>query len=317
MTLAVSVTRLLRIGPLALLGLVASAPLGCGGPVAPESLGESASALTANDKTAFDYFLGKGLTATQAAGIVGNLDVESGIDPKAVQGGGPGRGIAQWSAGARWDTTAGDNVKSYASTNGADPLSLGLQLDFIWFELTTFPTYGLTKLRAATTVTAAVTAFAGSFEGCGACDTSARISDAQKALAAYGSDAPADGGGGGGTGVTTCVVASTGETGQCISTSACDALGDHVSTPGLCPGAADIQCCTSVLAEGGTAAPDGGGSAAAGGSANSGRNAADKGDSGGGCSTARHGDGADAMLLSLLGVVALAACGGRRRRRGS
>src|SRR4051794_15363078 len=53
----------------------------------------------ANDKVAFDFFLGKGLTPIQAAGIIGNLDQESGMSPTISQyGGGPGRGIAQWSA---------------------------------------------------------------------------------------------------------------------------------------------------------------------------------------------------------------------------
>ncbi len=62
---------------------------------------------TASDQIAFDYFVGKGLTDVQAAGIVGNLDQESGMSPTIAQyGGGPGRGIAQWSVGGRWDTDA-------------------------------------------------------------------------------------------------------------------------------------------------------------------------------------------------------------------
>lgn len=299
-------------------GVVVGA-VGCGDYSVREDLGENASALTANDKTAFDYFLGKGLTSTQAAGIVGNLDVESGMDPTAVQSGGPGRGIAQWSAGARWDTTTGDNVKSYASMHGADPLSLGLQLDFIWFELATFPSYGLAKLRAATTVTAAVSAFQTDFEACGACDGSTRVSDAQAALTAYGSDVPSDGG----VSVdaaATCVVAATGESGQCLSTAACDALGDHMSTPGLCPGAADIQCCTKTNAEAGTPLANGGdGGGSSSGSANGGGRGGDTGGSGasgGGCSTAGHGNGTNAALVSLLGLVALLARPRRRRRQG-
>src|SRR5438105_13835498 len=82
--------------------------VGCGksGPLPGESIGQDEEAITenANDKIAFDYFLGKGLTAVQSAGIIGNLDQESGMDPTISQfGGGPGRGIAQWSAGGRWD----------------------------------------------------------------------------------------------------------------------------------------------------------------------------------------------------------------------
>lgn len=289
---------------------------GCGVSSPSEDLGVSAAALNANDKIAFDYFLGKGLTPTQAAGIVGNLDVESGMDPTAVQSGGPGRGIAQWSAGARWDTTAGDNVKSYAMSHGADPLSLGLQLDFIWFELTTFPAYGLAKLRAATTVTQAVNAFQSAFEGCGACDSSARVTDAQMALAAYGSDVPADGGGGsGGDAGIACVVTTSGAAGECITTAACMALGDHVSTPGYCPGAADVQCCTALAgsSDGGIARPDGS-AGGGGGSGNGTGNNAGSPDGGGGCSTAPDASGGGSGMLLLMGVLLLRQRREARRR---
>ncbi len=45
---------------------------------------------------------------------------------------------------------------------------------------------------------------------------------------------------------TSCVVRTTNTPGVCISTSACQALGDHTSTPGYCPGAANIECCTPI-----------------------------------------------------------------------
>jgi len=40
-----------------------------------------------------------------------------------------------------------------------------------------------------------------------------------------------------------CFVATVGVTGECLPTSSCAALGKHTSTPGYCPGPADIQCC--------------------------------------------------------------------------
>jgi hypothetical protein len=153
-----------------------------------ESLASTSSALTANDQAAYDYFIGKGLTSFQAAGIIGNLDQESGMDPTISQyGGGPGRGIAQWSAGGRWDTDSNDNVLWYAGMQGASPYSLTLQLEFIWYELTTFSGYGLSELRSSTNVTDATIAFETYYEGCGECDQSTRISYAETALAAYGS----------------------------------------------------------------------------------------------------------------------------------
>src|SRR4029077_6177192 len=141
-----------------------------------EPVGQSEQALNSNDQTAFYFFVGKGLTNFQAAGIVGNLDQESNDDPTAVQyGGGPGRGIAQWSVGGRWDTDSGDNATAYASKMGESVWSLNLQLEFIWYELTSFSGYGLSSLKGSTDVTAATLAFMTDFEGCGVCDSTNRI----------------------------------------------------------------------------------------------------------------------------------------------
>jgi hypothetical protein len=178
---------------IALVALMAAA---CSAPP-DESVGTTGTAATAfaNDRPAYDYFLAKGLTSFQAAGIVGNLDQESGVDPTAVQAGGPGRGIAQWSAGGRWDTDAGDNLVAYAATQGQPTSSLNVQLDFIWFELESFSSYGLAKLRATTNVHDATVAFETDFEGCGACDEAARVTYAEDVLKAYGGDVPPSDGG--------------------------------------------------------------------------------------------------------------------------
>ena len=104
--------RMVRVVPL-LFPLLASAGCAETEEAGTEGVDETTQALQTfpNEKPAFDYFRLKGLTDIQSAGIVGNLDAESGLDPTIHQiGGGPGRGIAQWSAGARWDTTPGDNV---------------------------------------------------------------------------------------------------------------------------------------------------------------------------------------------------------------
>jgi uncharacterized protein (TIGR03382 family) len=155
---------------------------------APEAFDETEQAATtafANDKPAFDFFVGKGLTNFQAAGIVGNLDQESGVDPNSVQSGGPGRGIAQWSVGGRWDSSANDNVLAYAAQQGQVAKTLNLQLEFIWYELTTIG-YGYTQLEATTNVTDATIAFMAHYEICGTCASSQRVAYAQAVLAAYG-----------------------------------------------------------------------------------------------------------------------------------
>ena len=140
----------------------------------------------ANDQAAFDYFIGKGLTNFQAAGIVGNLDQESGVNPDSVQAGGPGRGIAQWSVGGRWDTSPNDNVEEYAAGQGESMTSLDLQLQFIWYELTNIG-YGYSTLKATTNVTDATIAFMDDYEICGDCLSSQRVSYAESVLSAYGS----------------------------------------------------------------------------------------------------------------------------------
>src|SRR5678816_3004847 len=86
---------------------------GCAGSVDDEGLSEEA--LSSSEHTAFNFFVSKGLTRVQAAGVVGNLIQESNVIPTAVQyGGGPGRGIAQWSVGGRWDSSYHDNMTWYA-----------------------------------------------------------------------------------------------------------------------------------------------------------------------------------------------------------
>jgi hypothetical protein len=177
--------RLHLLAPAVLALVACSAP-----PGASENVSQTGSAITSPDipanETAFDFFVAKGLTNFQAAGIVGNLDQESQMDPTAAQAGGPGMGIAQWSIGGRWDTDTNDNVLWYAGTQGESATSLTLQLQFIWYELTTFSGYGLGALQASTNVTDATIAFETDFEGCGECDQSNRIAYAETALADYG-----------------------------------------------------------------------------------------------------------------------------------
>ncbi|HET9621039.1 MAG TPA: phage tail tip lysozyme [Kofleriaceae bacterium] len=181
----------LRYASLSLIAVLGAATAGC----ATDDLDASddsadtstvESDLVANETPAWNFFIGKGLTAVQTAGVIGNLMQESGMNPTIAQiGGGPGRGIAQWSVGGRWDTSAGDNLRQFAAQRGLTMTALNTELQFIWFELTTFPGYGLSQLRAATTITAAVTAFQDKYEICGACAQANRISFAQEAFNAF------------------------------------------------------------------------------------------------------------------------------------
>jgi hypothetical protein len=148
-----------------------------------------AAALSNNEKAAFDYFLSQGLPNFQAAGIVGNLVQESNVNPNSIQSDGPGRGIAQWSTGGRWDSGNRDSATNFANSQRENVWSLELQLEFIWFELTQYG-YGYQDLRATTNVDAATVVFEDDFEICGQCEETNRINYAREALAAYGNDSP-------------------------------------------------------------------------------------------------------------------------------
>ncbi len=192
MRISLSVARLITIPALvALVGACSSAPEPGDGENVVSS-GEQA--LTSNEKSAYDFFVHKGLSRVQAAGIVGNLIQESNVLPGSAQPGGPGRGIAQWSVDGRWNADHNDNVAWYASTHGAPTGSLNLQLEFIWYELESFSGYGLASLRAAKNVADATVIFQKEFEGCGQCLQSTRISYAEQVLSAYGGGASGGGG---------------------------------------------------------------------------------------------------------------------------
>lgn len=145
----------------------------------------SEAALSNNGRTAFNYFVAKGLTQIQAAGIVGNLMQESSLMPTAVQPGGPGRGIAQWSVGGRFNSGS-KSLTAFANARGLNKWALSTQLDFIWYELATVGGYGLSDLRAATTINAAVTVFQNKYEICGTCAQGKRVQYANEALAQFG-----------------------------------------------------------------------------------------------------------------------------------
>ena len=123
-----------------------------------------------------------GLTEIAAIGVVGNLQVESGLDPKSEQGGGGrGRGLAQWTKGTkfgRWDTTE-INLVDYAKERGRDPYDLDLQIDFIAHELNELPYLGKKPLMEATTIEESTKIFMNEYEKPGITHEGRRIKASQ------------------------------------------------------------------------------------------------------------------------------------------
>jgi hypothetical protein len=136
---------------------------------------------------------------------------ESNVRPTAVEyGGGPGRGIAQWSVGGRWDKDRAGNVVAFSNARGLNRWALQTQLDFIWHEMSVVGGYGLAEIRAATTLSQAVIAFQNKFERCGTCKQGRRMEYAQQVLTAYGSGSTGGTGTGTGTAGASCYSATLG-----------------------------------------------------------------------------------------------------------
>ncbi|HSX00992.1 MAG TPA: phage tail tip lysozyme [Candidatus Saccharimonas sp.] len=115
-------------------------------------------------ETAFRYFMSHGLTASQSAGILGNLIQESGVDPGSINtAGGTGGSIAQWE-GPRWtEFLAFANRPEEGSSH-----DLVVQLDFMWAELTgtkgVSKQPGLAEIKATSNPSDAAVAFEHAYE---------------------------------------------------------------------------------------------------------------------------------------------------------
>lgn len=119
---------------------------------------ENRPGVRGNAAQAIAFFMSKGLTKAQAAGIAGNLLHESGFNPSAVGDGGTSFGIAQWHNGR------GDAMKRWTQANGYSSTSFRGQLEYLWHELNNGESNALRHLRATTTPYDAGMAFCRYFE---------------------------------------------------------------------------------------------------------------------------------------------------------
>ncbi|MDA2178621.1 phage tail tip lysozyme [Bacillus cereus] len=111
---------------------------GDGRPTPPPGLSPSGD----NFNKVWKFFKDLGFSDEATAGIMGNLQQESQMDPTSKQGNGrkPGRGLAQWETNkirggsGRWET-----LEKFADRENLDKWDLYTQLKFIWWELTEEP----------------------------------------------------------------------------------------------------------------------------------------------------------------------------------
>jgi hypothetical protein len=108
---------------------------------------------TSTSAQVWNYLKSQGLSDAAVAGIMGNLQQESSMNPKAAGG-----GLAQW-IGSR-----GSALRSYAASRGLSANSLEAQLGFLWQELSS-GSQGITPAQLnQMSVSQAAQAFSNKFE---------------------------------------------------------------------------------------------------------------------------------------------------------
>jgi murein DD-endopeptidase MepM/ murein hydrolase activator NlpD len=142
----------------------------------------------------FNYFKAKGLTSEQAAGIVGNISVESGGDPENIQDPGgrtkdpstisSGWGIIQWTPGSKI-------IGLLNAANITTPVyELSTQLEMVWWHMNHTSPTGVQNMykdfKNIATVEQATIEFEDKVEGAGTPHIETRIERAKQALREFG-----------------------------------------------------------------------------------------------------------------------------------
>jgi hypothetical protein len=153
-----------------------------------------------NQEKAFNFFVSKGLSNIQSAGILGNIIQESGVDPENIQdpdgrtkdptGITSGWGIIQW-------TPADPKVFNAQKESGAsgEIYELGTQLEIVWGHLNNRPAittgkFNLSDFQKIDNLEDAVLYFEEHIEGAGNPVLGNRITYAEKVLELYGKGTP-------------------------------------------------------------------------------------------------------------------------------
>lgn len=109
-------------------------------------------------KQVINFFVNKGLTKEQAAGIAGNFFMESSFNTEILGDNNTSFGIAQWH-GPRWE-----KLKQFAKAKGASEKDLHTQLEYAWEELQTTERKALDKLITAKSARESANIFSHMFE---------------------------------------------------------------------------------------------------------------------------------------------------------
>jgi hypothetical protein len=115
-----------------------------------------------------------GLTPAQAAGVAGNLQVESGFDPAAYNPREDAVGIAQWEGGRL------TNLRRFAQQRGTSERDLSTQLAFLQQEFSGPEAGAYARLRQTTTPAEAAAVFDQYYERSAGTSRAQRVTNAQK-----------------------------------------------------------------------------------------------------------------------------------------
>lgn len=113
---------------------------------------------SSNTEKVWNFLQDKGLTAAQAAGIMGNMQQESCFNPGATNKSSGAYGICQWLGGRK------SSLQSYCSSKGFSYASLEGQLNYLWYELNTSESKALSFIRGTSTAADAAYMFGKKFE---------------------------------------------------------------------------------------------------------------------------------------------------------
>ncbi len=134
--------------------------------------------LVGNDNIAkaYNFFLQKGLSPAQSAGIVANLYNESSVNPSTSgtnPTASPAFGIAQWTPGSKFATDLNYLEGQGYIPTGSSPIDLGVQLEVLWEEINGigstsggYPTNIIQQLKQINDPSQAAIFFRDSFERC-------------------------------------------------------------------------------------------------------------------------------------------------------
>lgn len=135
---------------------------------------------SSNAAKVWNMLMAEGFGAAAAAGIIGNLQQESGVNPLSNQGGGgPGRGIMQWTNTERWAS-----LKSWAHRRGVSARSLSTQVEYMLKEMRDYGVLG--QMKNIDDVQKATDFFQYKMERAGEPNMPARYKYAREALKQFG-----------------------------------------------------------------------------------------------------------------------------------